>query len=33
MRQAFKCRLYPNRTQQQVIENALERCRLLYNWY
>ncbi len=31
MRPSFKYRLYPNKTQQQVIENTLEHCRLLYN--
>lgn len=31
MRQSFKYRLYPNRAQQQVIEDTLEHCRLLYN--
>ncbi len=31
MRQSFKYRLYPNKTQQQMIEDTLEHCRLLYN--
>ena len=31
MRQSFKYRLYPNKAQQQMIEDTLEHCRLLYN--
>jgi putative transposase len=31
MRQSFKYRLYPNKAQQQMIEDALEHGRLLYN--
>lgn len=31
MHQSFKYRLYPNRAQQQMIEDTLEHCRLLYN--
>lgn len=31
MRQSFKYRLYPNKAQQQIIEDTLEHCRLLYN--
>ena len=31
MRQSFKYRLYPNKTQQQMIEDTMEHCRLLYN--
>ena len=31
MRQSFKYHLYPNKAQQQIIENTLEHCRLLYN--
>ena len=31
MRQSFKYRLYPNKTQQRIIDETLEHCRLLYN--
>jgi putative transposase len=31
MRQSFKYRLYPTKTQQQIIDETLEHCRLLYN--
>ncbi len=31
MRQSFKYRLYPNKTQQKIIDETLEHCRLLYN--
>ena len=31
MRQSFKNRLYPNKRQQQPIDETLEHCRLLYN--
>ncbi len=31
MRQSFKYRLYPNKRQQQLIDETLEHCRLLYN--
>ena len=31
MRQSFKYRLYPNKSQQQRIDETLEHCRLLYN--
>ncbi len=31
MRQSFKYRLYPNKAQQQIMDETLEHCRLLYN--
>lgn len=31
MHQSFKYRLYPNKRQQQLIDETLEQCRLIYN--
>ena len=31
MKKTYKCRLYPNQKQKEVIDRTLETCRILYN--